>query len=116
MADSRTQIINGSFQDNQGFSLSNGFLLFTLSQDGTINTSPYHQIVGGTTTRVPLDNNGNVAGTVVIWTNDFITPSGTFYIVNAFNNSGLPVWDAPQYWTLTSGSPIDLGSLTVTNP
>lgn len=112
----KTQIINGSFQDNQGFPLSNGSLLFTLSQDGNINTSPYHQIVGGTTTRVPLDNNGNVAGIVTIWTNDLIVPAGTFYTVQAYNNAGLQVWDAPQYWTLTSGSAIDLGSLAVTNP
>lgn len=112
----KTQIINGSFQDSQGSTLNNGFLVFVLSQDGNINTSPYHQIVGGVGVRVPLDNNGNVAGSVYLWTNDLISPSGTYYIVDAYDNSGLPVWDAPQYWTLTSGSPIDLGSLTVTNP
>jgi hypothetical protein len=113
---SKTQIINGSFQNNLGQPLNNGFLLLALSQDGTINSSPYHQIVGGTVTKVPLDNNGNVAGFVTIWTNDLIVPAGTFYTVQAYNNAGLQVWDAPQYWTLTSGSAIDLGSLAVTNP
>lgn len=112
----QTQIINGNFQSNLGETLSNGWLTFTLSQDANINTSPYRQILGGVTTKVPLDNNGNVAGTVNVWANDVLTPSTTYYIVNAYNNSGLKVWDYPQYWTLTSGSPIDLGSLTITNP
>lgn len=113
---SKTQIVNGSFEDNQGNTLNNGSLVFQLSQDASVNSSPYRQVVGGIKTRVPLDNNGNVAGVVTIWTNDVLTPAGTYYIVTAYNNSGLKVWDAPQYWTLTSGSPIDLGSLVITNP
>lgn len=109
----KTQLINGNFQSNQGSPLSNGYLLLSLSQDGNVNTSPYYQVLGGVMTKIPLDSNGNVAGIVYVWTNDLITPSGTYYIVRAYNNQGLSVWDYPQYWTFTSGSPIDLGSLSV---
>lgn len=111
----KTQLVNGAFQDNEGNPLSNGLLRFTLSHESTTN-SPSSQVISGITTKIFLDNNGNVAGTQSIWTNDVLSPAGSFYTVDAFNNKGLAVWGVPQYWTLVSGSPIDLGTIADTNP
>lgn len=111
----KTQLIGGLFQDNEGNALSNGWLRFTLSHEST-TSSPNSQVVSGVITKIFLDNNGNVAGTQSIWTNDVLAPSGSYYTVDAYNNKGLAVWSVPQYWTLVSGSPIDLGTITDTNP
>lgn len=113
---SKAQLINGAFQDNEGNPLNNGLLRFTLSQDSNIASSPYQQVLAGPVTTIYLDNNGNVSGTQYIWTNDVLSPSGSYYTVDAYNNQGLKVWGAPQYWTLTYSATIDLGSLPDTNP
>lgn len=115
MAYTKTQIFGGSFQDASGATLSNGWLLMVLSHDSNV-TLPASQVVAGVPIRINLDNLGNVAGTQTIWTDDLLNPSKSFYTVDALNSAGLRVWAAPQYWTLTSGSPIDLGIITPTNP
>jgi hypothetical protein len=112
----KAQLINGAFQDAEGNLLTNGVLTLTLSQDSNIASSPYAQVVSGITTKIYLDNNGNVAGSQYIWTNDVLSPSGTYYTVNAYNFQGLKAWGAPQYWTLTYAATIDLGTIPDTNP
>jgi len=40
-------------------------------------TTGVDQIVAGRIVTVPLDANGNVAGTVLVWPNDQLTPANT---------------------------------------
>jgi hypothetical protein len=117
MATNTVQVINGRFQDNEGNALSGGWLLCTLSHDSTYTAvSPTMQVVSGITTKITLDNNGNVAGTQFLWPTSLLNPTGAYYTVVAYNYRGLRVWQAPQYWTITSPGPIDLGSIISTNP
>jgi hypothetical protein len=113
---SKAQLINGAFQDLSGNPLNNGILRLTLSHDSNLSATPYGQVVAGVTTTIYLDNNGNVSGTQYVWTNDVLSPSGSYYTVDAYNNQGLKAWGAPQYWTLTYSSTIDLGQIPDTNP
>jgi len=115
MAYVKTRIYGGGFQNSSGAPLSNGWLTLRLSHDSNVSL-PASQVVSGVVAKVALDNNGNVAGQFSVWTDDILNPSGSFYTVEAYSSAGLKVWNAPQFWTLTSGSPINLGAITPTNP
>src|SRR5579863_7755852 len=57
----KTQLINGGFQDLEGNKLSEGFLLMELNQDEMVTGTG--QIVSKKIIKVLLDDNGNVIGT-----------------------------------------------------
>jgi hypothetical protein len=112
----KNQIIGGAFQDAQGNTLANGYLVLQLSHDEQESVDP-GQVVSGYTLKVPLDTNGNVAGTVYVWPNDQLSPINSYYIVNAYRSDGTLAWQAPQYQTITSTtSPFNLGSWVPSNP
>jgi len=111
-----TQITNGIFQDNEGHPLSQGWLVARYLTISTYAVSPYAQITAGIRTKIFLDNNGNVAGTQYLWANSNLSPASSYYTVEAYNNKGLKVWASPQYWIISATSPVDLGTLTSTNP
>lgn len=110
-----TQVVGGNFQSAMGVALSNGWLTLYLSHDENVQL-PASQIPAGIPVKIWLDNNGCAAPNQSIWTDDLLNPSGSYFTVEAYSSQGLKVWAAPQYWTLASGSPIDLGSIVPTNP
>jgi hypothetical protein len=92
------RIINGAWQDLSGKPLVSGYLTFRLNTDGQSGV----QVVAGRLMTVPLDANGNISGTVLLWPNDQIVPAGTSYDVRAYSAAGQPVWRNPKF-TLPSG-------------
>jgi hypothetical protein len=82
------QIINGAWQDSLGNPLALGYLTFRLNTDGSSGV----QVAAGRLVTVPLDANGNISGTVSLWTNDSLTPTDTSYSVIAYTANGQPVW------------------------
>jgi len=112
----KNTIIGGAFSDFQGGPLANGYLVMELSHDAQQTDTP-GEIVAGLKIRVPLDNNGNVAGTVLVWPTDQLLPSGNFYIVNAYRSDGTKAWAYPQNLTVPSSpSPYNIGNWVPTNP
>ncbi|MGA7401143.1 MAG: hypothetical protein WBW38_14045 [Candidatus Sulfotelmatobacter sp.] len=110
------QIIGGNFQDFEGNVLANGYLTMQLSHDAEESVGP-GQVVAGFPRRVPLDANGNIAGTVLLWPNDQLNPANTYYIVNAYRHDGTLAWAAPQFQTVTtSPSPFNVGVWIPNNP
>jgi hypothetical protein len=83
------QIINGGFQLPNALPLALGYLKMRLNTDATTGVD---QIVAGRIVTVPLDANGNVAGTVLVWPNDQLTPANTVYVTQAFSASGQLCW------------------------
>ena len=112
------QLENGGFTDFEGNPLNLGYLLLELSHDENYSVGP-NQVVGGLKIKITLDANGNipVSPAVKVWSNDVLTPGGSFYIVWAFKSDGTEAWASPQYWTLAaSPNPIDVGTIVPTNP
>jgi hypothetical protein len=105
------QISGGSFQDNEGNPLANGYLLLELSQDCIVNTTT--RVCSNFTVKVPLDVNGNVvtSPSYSVWPNDVLTPSGTFYFISAYTANGELVWGPNCNQILSSPSPFVLGAL-----
>ena len=103
-------LTGGSFQDSDGNLLVKGYLLFELNQDGVVNTSTL--ICAGRTIRVPLDSSGNVVTSPVnnLWPNDVMTPSGSFYLVTAYTESGVKVWGPNPQSVLSSPSPFNVSA------
>lgn len=103
-------ITGGGFTDWEGNPLANGWLTFTLSSDA--RTSLSGLVCGGLTFRVRLDPSGNIAGVVSIWPNDQLTPTTTFYRVNAFTSNGAVAWQNTHNFTiLSSPNPFVIGTL-----
>jgi len=115
MAYTLTQVFGGGFQNAIGQPLSNGWLTLQLSHDESV-ALPASQVVGGVSVKIFLDQNGNAAPNQSIWTSDLLNPNSSYYTVEAYGANGLKVWLTPQYWMLTSGFPIDLGSIVPFNP
>jgi hypothetical protein len=118
MATPNLQIELGNFVDMEGSPLSNGYLLWELSHDERYSVSN-SQIVAGLKIRVTLDTSGNVPTNpaTLIYSNDVLTPAGSFYTVRAFKSDGTEAWKSPQYFQLNaSPNPLDLGTLVPVNP
>lgn len=105
---SLVQVIGGNFQDPQGTVVANGYLTLELCSDSQ-STSPLAQIVGGLVTKIPLDNNGNIAGTAMVFPNDTLNPANSCYLVEVFKQDGTRAWKSPQYQQiLSSPNPFDV--------
>jgi len=103
-----TQITGGNFQDAEGNPVANGFLTLELCSDSQ-STSPLAQVVGGLVTKIPLDNNGNIAGTALVFPNDTLNPANSCYLVEVFREDGTRAWKSPQYQqVLSSPTPFDI--------
>jgi hypothetical protein len=105
---SKVQLQGGGFQDAEGNPLADGFLLFQLSQDASVNNTT--EITSGQKIKVVLDGNGNVSGTPTLWPNDLIVPANTFYIVSAYTENGQLVWGPNAQQVLSSPSPFNIGA------
>ena len=111
----KVNIIGGGFQDSSGNPLSNGFLTFDLTHDGNICTlgAPTGvQVTSGQTTKYTLNVVGNLNPNQYIWSNDLLTPSGSYYSVIAYDRNGIQVWGSPQKFILTYSVTLDLGTVT----
>ena len=105
----KNTITGGGFIDPEGNPLSNGYLTLELSVD--CQTPDPAQLFAGIKLKVSLDASGNVAGTVLIWPNDLLTPTGSYYIVNAHRADGVKVWAKPHnLQILSSPSPFNIGA------
>ncbi len=93
----KRQVINGAWQDSLGNPLHSGYLTFKLQTDGSSGV----QVAAGRLVTVPLDASGNIAGTVLLWTNDTLSPAGT-YDLRAYTAAGQEVWRNPTF-SLPSG-------------
>jgi hypothetical protein len=114
------QLIGGSFQDNEGNPLADGYLLMQLSQDAQaqIGGFPSGQICSRIKVKVPLDSNGNVQGTpgdnlgpICVWPNSGLAPTGTTYAVWAYTADGQLAW-GPQYLTVTGTTTFNCNTWT----
>lgn len=116
----KAQLTGGSFQNNQGAVLSNGYLTFQLNHDSNVYTlgGPNGiQVIAGQTTKMLLDGNGNLVANQFLWTNDALSPSGSFYTVQAFDSNGIPQWLTPQiFYIQPYASSISIGTLTPGTP
>ncbi len=118
MATPNLQVKLGNFVDMEGNPLSNGYLLWELSHDEQYSVSN-SQVVAGLKVRMTLDTSGNVPTNppTLIYSNDVLAPTGSFYTVRAFKSDGTEAWKAPQYFQLNaSPNPLDLGTLIPLNP
>lgn len=112
----KNQIVGGAFQDLAGSVLANGYLTLQLSHDEQESVDP-GEVGAGNSIRVPLDAEGNIAGTVTVWPNDQLNPANSYYTVNAFTRSGVSAWMAPQYQVVPSSpSPFNVGNWVPSNP
>lgn len=114
------QLTGGLFQNPAGGPLANGYMNWTLSHDCQENIDAGGgQIASGAPARIQLDANGSIpAGqTVLIWSNDVLNPSGSFYTVDLFDASGTKVWSSPQVFQLAATpNPLNIGTLVPFGP
>src|SRR5216684_1509453 len=99
----KRQIINGAWQDSLGNPLALGYLTFRLNTDGQSGV----QVVAGRLVTVPLDASGNISGTILLWTNASLLPTGTTYSIIAYTAAGQPVWRNQKFTLPAGGSPYD---------
>jgi hypothetical protein len=116
---SKAVLTGGKFQDNAGNPLSLGYITFTLNHDENVSllgAPSGSQVASGITTTFYLNVNGSLISNSGIWTNDVLQPPGSYYVVRAYNSSGLEVWTSPQIFTLIYTPTIDVGSLQPSLP
>ena len=119
LAQSKSVLTGGAFQDSGGNRVSSGYLVWTLSHDEAVQTlgAPTGvQVASGISVTTPLDNLGNVLSGFSLWANDLLSPANSFYLVRLYDQFGLPVWASPQVFVLQYAPTIDVGSLTVLVP
>lgn len=115
----KSVLYGGKFQDSLGNPLANGYLTFTLNHDENVSllgSASGSQVVSGIVTTLYLDGTGSLLANTGIWTNDLLYPQGSYYIVRAYNSSGLAVWNSPQIWVLHYAPAIDIGSIICQTP
>lgn len=99
------------FQDPTGTCLANGLIIFDLS-------APAKVIAGGQVApvraSVTFDANGKIPANVLLYGNDQLQPTGTFYTVRIFNSNGLLV-SGPLIWVISGASPVDLSLITASS-
>lgn len=84
----RTNFPVTSFQDLDGSPLAGGTIKIAISQDAQAADG---QVCAGMTLTVPLDSTGTVTFIPQVWPNGSLLPTGTTYVLEAFNAQGLRV-------------------------
>ncbi len=112
----KAQIVGGGFQSSSGTPLSNGYLIFRLSHDSNIAVlggPTGSQVVAGQQIKFGLDNIGNLLPNQFLWTNDALTPAGSYYRVTAHDKTGIQVWASPQNFFIEPyAATINIGTLS----
>lgn len=98
------------FQDPQGncSAAANGYLVLKLNTGA--RTISGGEIVP-TTVKIALDSTGNVKSGQVIYANDELMPTGTYYITSVCSANDL-LLRGPENWRLGGASPLDLALMT----
>lgn len=102
-------LTGGPFVDPKNTAIASGTLRLELSADGKISTGH----VAPKLVDIPLSATGNIASATSVYGNDEITPSGTTYRATVFDANGARVY-GPEYWSLTGGGTLDVGTVTPT--
>ncbi|SRR5216683_2529759 len=99
----------GTFRDIGGQPLANGYLDISLSaSEAWVNGQIQ---LGRTTERIFLDGNGSIAGTVLLYPNDAISPPGSQYTLQVFTADGRRSWKQPHLFVMQGRpTPFDIGS------
>lgn len=74
------------FLNSDGTPVDSGHVDICLSADS--KTSSNTQIGKGAVSSVPLDSNGTITGSFLIWQNASLTPSGSYYIIKVYASTG----------------------------
>jgi len=116
----KANIVGGGFQDPSGNPLSNGWLVLRLSHDSNITVlgAPNgSQVAAGVAINLYLDTNGNLVANQYLWTNDSLSPSGSYYLLTAYNSNGVQVSAFPQtYFIQPYAVSINIGTLQPNTP
>jgi hypothetical protein len=104
-------LTGGSFQDSNGTVLAGGTVAMRLSQDAVVASPPYGQVTANETITFSLNSYGNFVSSPLcqIWSNAELSPTSTFYFVDAYDATGIKanrdviLWSFPQ----GAGSTVD---------
>jgi hypothetical protein len=97
------------FQDPVGNCLASGSITFKLNVGAKLISNG--QVVNSTTISYTLTTAGVMPAGAVLYGNDQLMPTGTYYVVSIFNSNGLRV-RGPENWIISGVSPIDLSLIT----
>jgi len=78
-----------NFQDADGNPVSNGVVLLELNTD--VVTPDSQQIAAGFASGIPLDINGNLLGSPLVWPNAELQPAGSVYIYSVYSHLGTEI-------------------------
>lgn len=101
------QVIGGNFQDALGNPLNGGKITFRLTTDAVASGN---QVVQGVLVSALLDSSGSISGTVLLWPNDQLSPSGTVYRIKVYTTAGEQAWESENAIPSGVGS-FDIGTL-----
>jgi hypothetical protein len=109
-----TTLTGGNFQTPDGTLLQSGSTItFQLSNPAQV-TGNDAQLAQDYTVTYGISA-GDIQSGATIWANSQLTPSGTYYRVNIYNQNGQLI-RGPENWVLSGSSPIDLGTIVATTP
>jgi hypothetical protein len=99
--------IFGQWSDPRGISAASGMLHLSLNQDAVI-----YSISQAAPREVgfALDKNGALMAGSLIWANDELTPSGTYYTATVSIRGGGVIW-GPQWLVIAGSDPINLSRI-----
>jgi hypothetical protein len=102
--------ITGNFVLASGSPVMNGTLYLQLSQNAATTATPAVQVSPALIT-ITLDINGSIPSGTVIWANDELVPSGTYYRMTLNQQGGGRIY-GPQPVTVTGTAPINVTNFT----
>lgn len=80
----KTGLIVTNFQNPNGSPVANGYLIFRLNTEGSVNFTQ----ISSQAIRIPLDSSGNIIGSPTFWPNNDLLPSGTYYVQSVYTANG----------------------------
>lgn len=99
-----SKVVTGQFQYPNGTPAASATLQLQLSQDATVTSTSQ---IAPTLLYIVLDSEGNIPAETVVWANDELTPSGTYYIASVkAPNFGFVY--GPENWPIAGTSPINV--------
>lgn len=101
-----------AFTDPQGNPVVSGYIILRLSVGAKVIANG--EVVNQTNVKISLDATGKVVAGQVIFANDELLPTGTYYVMNLFSANDA-LLRGPENWILSGGAPIDLSLITSSN-
>ena len=80
----RQPLVVNTFQYPDGTPVANGYLIFRLSVDGSVNDTQIQR----TFTKILLNSSGVVTGSPMFWPNSAILPAGSYYVMTVYSAVG----------------------------